>query len=105
MNFCSKSTFSRFYLQGNLSLKVFGTLGGLEVTNTGELGTLRMCSGKDLEAATWKDVALTPVPTNYQRFTDAVRSGAPMIPDFADATRLQAVIDAASEAHDDVRTI
>ena len=89
----------------NLSLKVFGTLGGLEVTNTGELGTLRMCSGKDLEAATWKDVALTPVPTNYQRFTDAVRSGAPMIPDFADATRLQAVIDAASEAHDDVRTI
>ena len=82
----------------DLSLKVFGTHGGLEVTNTGELGTLRMCSGKDLEAATWKDVSLTPVPTNYQRFADAVRGGNPMTPDFADATRLQAVIDAASHA-------
>ena len=89
----------------DLSLKIFGTLGGLEVTNTGELGTLRICSGKDLETATWKNVLLTPVSTNYQRFADAVRGGAQMTPDFADATRLQAVIDAASQASGDATTI
>ncbi len=80
----------------DLSLRIFGTEGGLEVTNAGPLGTLRICAGDDLETATWRDVALSPVASNYHRFAQAVigRKGE-MSPDFATATRLQAVIDAA----------
>lgn len=79
----------------DLSLRIFGTEGGLELTNAGTLGTLRICAGPDMETAAWRDVALAPVVTNYQRFAEAVRSGRQMQPDFATATRLQAVIDAA----------
>lgn len=82
----------------DLSLRIFGTQGGLELTNAGELGTLRLCAGSDMDTATWREVVLTPVVTNYQRFAEAVRTGRPMQPDFAAATRLQAVIDA-SLAH------
>jgi predicted dehydrogenase len=79
----------------DLSLRIFGTEGGLELTNAGTLGTLRICAGPDQETATWRDVPLAPVVTNYQRFAEAVGSGRQMQPDFAAATRLQAVIDAA----------
>lgn len=80
----------------DLSLRIFGTEGGLEVTNTGALGTLRICARDDLETATWREIALTPVPTNYHRFVTAVAGGqVAMTPDFATATRLQSVIDAA----------
>jgi len=79
----------------DLSLRIYGTAGGVEVTNTGDLGTLRACLQPDLERASWSDIALAPVQTNFQRFTDAVRTGAPMNPDFAHAAKLQAVLDAA----------
>ncbi|WP_413717613.1 Gfo/Idh/MocA family protein [Silicimonas sp. MF1-12-2] len=83
----------------DLHLQVFGTHGGLEITNRGDLGSIRICSGAERETATWRDLPLSPVVTNYQRFAEAVRTGRPMKPDFATATRLQAVIDAAFEAH------
>ena len=79
----------------DLSLRIFGTKGGLELTNAGTLGTLRLCAGPDLPTATWREVALSPVNTNYHCFAEAVRTGTQMKPDFATATRLQAVIDAA----------
>lgn len=82
----------------DLSLRIFGTEGGVELTNEGTLGVLKICAGDDLETATWRDVALSPVETNYQRFAEAVRAGRKMTPDFATATRLQAVIDAAFSA-------
>lgn len=78
----------------DLSLKIFGTQGGLELTNEGPLGTLKACTGDDQVAIQWRDVPLSPVKTNYQRFAQAVQTGTPMTPNFADATRLQAVIDA-----------
>ena len=82
----------------DLSLRLFGTRGGIEVTNAGPLGTLRICEGDDLESATWREVPLDPVETNYQRFAEAVRTGVPMKPDFATAARLQKVIDRAAAA-------
>ncbi|MXQ08903.1 Gfo/Idh/MocA family oxidoreductase [Alphaproteobacteria bacterium GH1-50] len=82
----------------DLSLRLFGTKGGIELTNSGPLGTLRICEGDDLSTATWRDVPLEPVETNYQRFADAVRKGTPMKPDFATAARLQEVIDRAAAA-------
>ena len=79
----------------DLKLKLHGTQGALEVTNTGALGTLKICSGDDMMTARWKDVELAPVPTTYERFVDAVRNGTKMAPDFEVAAKLQSVIDAA----------
>lgn len=83
----------------DLRLRIFGLHGGLEVTNTGDLGTLKICADADRETATWKSVPLDPVPTNYQRFAEAVRTRRPMNPSFATATHLQAVIDSAMSSH------
>lgn len=79
----------------DLTLRVFGTKGGVEITNAGKLGTMRTCLGVDLEKAVWTEVSLTPVPTNYARFAQAVASGTPADPGFAHAARLQASLDAA----------
>ena len=81
----------------DLSLRLFGTKGGIELSNAGDLGTIRICEGDDLETATWRDIPLEPVDTNYRRFADAVQSGTQMKPDFETALRLQRVIDAAHE--------
>lgn len=82
----------------DLSLSLYGTKGGLQVTNQGDLGTLRICEGSDMETATWRDIALSPVTTNYVQFAEAVAAERPMKPDFATATRLQRVIDLAYSA-------
>lgn len=78
----------------DLSLRVFGTKGGVEITNRGKLGTMRTCRGEDLETAKWTEVRLDPVSTNYTRFAEAVRAGAQGNPDFAHAAQLQAALDA-----------
>lgn len=83
----------------DLRLRIFGLRGSLEVTNTGALGTLGICADNDMETATWKQVPLTPVLTNYRRFAEAVRTGRKMEPSFATATSLQAVIDSAMASH------
>ena len=82
----------------DLSLRVFGTKGGVEISNTGDLGTMRTCLGADLETALWHDVALEPVLTNFERFAMAVESGQGALPDFAHAARLQAVLGAAMQS-------
>ncbi len=81
----------------DLSLRIFGTKGGIELTNAGDLGTLRLCEGNDLTTATWREIPLEPVVTNYRRFADAVQTGGRMTPDFRTALRLQRVIDAAHQ--------
>lgn len=78
-----------------LRLRLYGTHGGLNVTNNGETGTLSLCKSPDLATATWQDIPLEPVRTNYQKFASAVMSGGPQDPDFAHAARLQAVLDGA----------
>lgn len=83
----------------DLTLKVFGDAGGIEITNEGDLGTLRVCAGEDMPN-TWRDVPLAPIETTYQRFARAVMTGEPMDPDFVTATRHQKVLDSAMLAHD-----
>lgn len=78
-----------------LRLRIYGEKGGLEVTNNGDLGTLRISSGGDMKAGAWRDVPLSPVPTTYKRFADAVLSGGTMDPDFTQGARLQKVLDRA----------
>ncbi|QMU56970.1 MAG: gfo/Idh/MocA family oxidoreductase [Boseongicola sp.] len=82
----------------DLSLKIFGTKGGISVSNSGDLGSISISEGEDLETGTWRDVSLEPVETNYEKFARAVESGSGMQPDFATATRLQAVIDSAIDS-------
>ena len=41
----------------------------------------------------WRDVALAPVITNYQRFVTAVRKGKTDEPSFRRATNIQRVLD------------
>jgi predicted dehydrogenase len=77
----------------DLRLGIYGTKGGLEVTNTGELGTLRASVGEDMLKPIWRDVELAPVITNYQRFVTAVRKGKTEEPSFRRATDIQRVLD------------
>ena len=59
----------------DLSLRIFGTAGGLDVRFEGGESRLRACLGADLVTATWREVECSPVRTNYERFVDAIRRG------------------------------
>ena len=51
--------------------------------------------GDDIETATWKEVEVPPVQTNYQRFAEAVKTGKTLEPSFRHAANLQKVLDLA----------
>ena len=91
---CHASRFASGHLN-DLSLKVHGTLGGLEIVDIDHVPRLRACLGDNLQSATWEEVACPPVPTNYARFAAAWREGARVLPDFAHGADLQALIEAA----------
>jgi predicted dehydrogenase len=77
-------------------LRIYGDKGGLELQyGTGE-PMMRVCIGDDAETQVWRDVAVDPVPTNYQRFVDAVRLGVNQEPSFRHAAALQKILDLAT---------
>jgi predicted dehydrogenase len=89
------SRFAPGYLN-TLRLRIYGDKGGLELQyGTGE-PMMRVCVGDDAETQVWRDVAVDPVPTNYQRFVDAVRLGANQEPSFRHAAALQKILDLAT---------
>ena len=79
----------------DLQLRIFGTKGGLDVRYENEVSSLRACMGDDAFTATWADIAVPEVATNYERFIDAIRLGKPVLPDFARGAELQKVLDLA----------
>jgi len=79
----------------DLTLRLFGTKGGLEVRGSNAYSQLRGSLGNDMLTGTWQDMDAPPVPTNYQRFIAAIRAGTPVLPDFARGAMLQRVIDLA----------
>ena len=84
-------------------LRVYGNKGGLELSH-GHWGTLlRVCAGDDVATSTWREVKADPVPTNYQRFAEAVRTGIQSEPGFRHAAGLQKVLDLALVADRDRR--
>ncbi|MBK8086105.1 MAG: Gfo/Idh/MocA family oxidoreductase [Devosia sp.] len=84
-------------------LRVYGNKGGLELSH-GHWGTLlRVCAGEDVATSTWREVSADPVPTNYQRFAEAVRTGIQSEPGFRHAAGLQKVLDLALVADLDRR--
>ncbi|MCC7320037.1 MAG: Gfo/Idh/MocA family oxidoreductase [Rubellimicrobium sp.] len=79
----------------DLSLRIFGTKGGLEVKWENNVSILRGSLGADMMTATWKDLPAPAVELNYARFVAAVRAGAQVRPDFARGAALQQVLDLA----------
>ncbi|MGB3336021.1 MAG: Gfo/Idh/MocA family oxidoreductase [Devosia sp.] len=85
----------------DLRLRIYGEKGGIEVTDTNFKPRLMTCLGDDVEAATWTEVAVEPTPTNYARFTEAVRTGVNQDPSFRHAANLQRIIDLAAVTEKD----
>lgn len=79
-----------------LRLRVYGEKGGVEVQHRHDGSRLRVCLGEDVESGTWDEMAVPPVPTNYDRFVEAVRSGKGLEPSFRHAANLQKVLDLAT---------
>jgi len=85
----------------DLRLRLFGSLGGLEVDYGGRpaggerTSTLMACLGEDLHTQTWREIEVPPVETNYERFVRAIREGHTLEPSFAHATDLQKLLDRA----------
>ena len=77
----------------DLSLRVHGDKGGLQVIFENKVSILRACLEEDLQTATWHEIETDPVPTVYQRFIGAIRGENIPIPDFARGAELQRVID------------
>ena len=78
-----------------LKLRIYGEKGSLEVRHTTEGSWLSGCLGANVENATWQDIDAGTVPTNYERFVEAVRTGKNSEPDFRRAADLQKVLDLA----------
>lgn len=76
-----------------LALLLAGTKGTIRIDS--DLGTdvYRECRGADLDTSTWRDVACKPVPTNYQRFIRAIRTGSAEQPDFYRGSEIQKLMD------------
>ena len=78
-----------------LRLRLYGDRGGIEVVHNLEGSQLKVCMGEDIESAKWQTLDAGSVPTNYQRFADAVRDGVAPEPSFRHAAELQKVLDLA----------
>lgn len=84
----------------DLTLRIHGTHGALEITDHMGKRTLRGCLGEDRFGPTWRDLPCPEVKTNYVRFVEAVQAGTPVLPDFARGAALQKVLDCAVQSND-----
>lgn len=82
----------------DLRLRIYGDLGGLEVSFEGAVSRLRSCLGGDVKTAAWSDVTCPDVPNIYQRFVAAIRGEGAAIPTFARGAELQHLLDRAEES-------
>jgi len=82
----------------DLSLRIFGTMGGLDVRFSQNKSLLRASLGSDVLEGRWIDVPVPPIETNYARFIAAVKAGVQVAPDFARGAELQRVLDLAVQS-------
>ena len=85
----------------DLRLRIYGDKGGLDISDINHHPKLMACLGEDAETATWREIEVEPVPTNYRRFVEAVRAGANQEPSFRHAANLQKVLDMAATTERD----
>ena len=77
-----------------LALKIAGTKGTISIDSDISTTSYKICNGKQMDKGEWREVACKPVPSNYQRFITAIRSGKPGEADFARGAEVQKVLDA-----------
>ena len=82
-----------------LHLKISGTRGAVEIDSDRSTETFRLCAGRDLDHARWREVKAPPIPSNHERFLAAIRGGAATGPDFARGAAVQRLIDACFTSH------
>ncbi|MDX8450759.1 Gfo/Idh/MocA family protein [Mesorhizobium captivum] len=78
-----------------LRLRIYGDKGGIEVVHNLDGSMLKACVSENVENAKWEVLDAGTVPTNYQRFVEAVKSGVQTEPNFRHAAGLQKVLDLA----------
>ncbi|EJC80905.1 putative dehydrogenase [Rhizobium leguminosarum bv. trifolii WSM2297] len=78
-----------------LKLRIYGERGSLEVIHRPGGSELHGCLGEGVETATWTEIEVEPVATNYERFAEAVATGIQPDPNFRHAANLQKVLDLA----------
>ncbi|MBB3522113.1 Gfo/Idh/MocA family oxidoreductase [Rhizobium redzepovicii] len=78
-----------------LKLRIYGEKGSLEVIHRPSGSELHGCLGEGVETATWTQIEVEPVATNYERFAEAVATGIQPDPNFRHAANLQKVLDLA----------
>jgi len=78
----------------DLRVSLYGDKGGLRIFTNGGVSSLEICAGKDIHTQVWKPVACPKVPTTYQRFVAAMKTGRNGDPDFRRAANIQRVLDA-----------
>lgn len=88
-----------------LRLRVYGERGGVEVQHRHDWSKLMVCLGEDAETGIWQEMAVEAVPTNYQRFAAAVRTGTMQEPSFRHAANLQKVLDLAMMSDAELREL
>ena len=82
----------------DLRLRIYGDLGGLEVSYENNVSRLRACLAPDLQAAEWHEVDAPVLASIYQRFIAAIRGEAVADPDFARGASLQRLLDRAEQS-------
>lgn len=82
----------------DLRLRIYGDLGGLEVSFENAISRLRACLAPNLETAVWQEIDCPTLPSIYVRFVAAVRGTGVAEPDFARGALLQRLLDRAEQS-------
>ena len=85
----------------DLKLRIYGDMGGLEVSFQQSEGVLKTCLGADLQTETWTVVTCEAKYDLFDRFVTSVQTKAPCYPDFGTGAQLQSVLDAAEQSSTD----
>ena len=86
--------------QNRLALKILGDKGSVRLDLDKDRLSVEVCSGEDVNSASWTTVAAEPTPNNYERFLMSIRTGVNDQPDFERGAQIQKVLDACFEANE-----
>lgn len=82
----------------DLSLRIFGTKGAIEVKDVKNVSSMRVCLGDDIHGPNWTEVEAPRTPSIIEKFVDAIRTGKAAEPDFARGAALQKALDTAVDS-------
>jgi predicted dehydrogenase len=80
--------------ENSLFLRISGSKGTVEMDSDRSTTSYRVCAGRDLDGGKWRERRGPSVPSIYQRFIAAIRSGGKYAPDFARGAAVQKVLEA-----------